>query len=65
MNYITEEVHIRKIESGDTILHNGKETTVCANNITHNFMGKCLFGDSYHSGHKPVIRIHYKSNRIS
>jgi len=44
-------VHISTIKSGDTIEHEGKLTTVCANNIKRGgFCGDTLFGDSYRSG---------------
>ena len=53
-----EEVHISKINIGDTIIHEGVPTTVGKNNIKHSsFMGTSLFGDSYHCGHKLVKRI--------
>jgi len=46
-----KSVHISQIASGDTIEHNGKLTTVCANNIKRGgFCGDTLFGDSYRSG---------------
>lgn len=58
MTFPTSEVHISQIRPGDTIIHNGKEMTVCNNNITHcTFMGKALFGDTYKSGTKPVVRV--------
>lgn len=53
-----EPVHISQISAGDTIEHNGKLTTVSGNNIKRDsFMGVTLFGDSYHSGHKPVNKV--------
>lgn len=53
-----KDVHISTITGGDTILHNGKITTVSENNIKHdNFMGKTLFGDSYKMGNKLVTKI--------
>jgi hypothetical protein len=51
-------VHISQISAGDTIEHNGKLTTISANNIKRDsFMGTSLFGDSYHLGHKPVSKV--------
>ena len=58
MTWPTSEVHISQIRPGDTVIHNGKEMTVSHNNITHcSFMGKALFGDTYKSGTKPVVRV--------
>lgn len=51
-------VHISQITSGDTIIHNGKLTTVSTNNIKiGGFMGKTLFGDSYNLGYKLVNKV--------
>lgn len=48
--------HISLVFVGDTVLHNGVERTVCANDIKRcAFMGVTLFGDSYSLGHRPVI----------
>lgn len=56
-----EKMHISQIRSGDTILHDGEVKTVSGTNIKHcPFMGKTLFGDSYHLGHKLVTRIHFR-----
>ena len=53
-----DNVHISRIRSGDTIIHNGVLTTVCNNNIKScKFMGITLFGDSYNLGYKLVKRI--------
>jgi len=53
----TVQIHINQLRPGDTIIHNGKEMTVSKNNIKEcSFMGRSVFGDCYHSGHKPVIR---------
>ncbi len=53
-----ESVHISNISAGDTIEHEGKLTTVCANNIKKGgFCGTTLFGDSYNSGYKPVSKV--------
>ena len=47
-----------EVVRGDTVIHNGKEMTVGNNNITHcTFMGRALFGDTYKSGTKPVVRV--------
>lgn len=52
------KTHISQIKSGDTIIHNGKEMTVCKKDIKQDsFMGVSIFGDSYHSGYKPVEKI--------
>ena len=57
-NYTTKEVHIRYVRSGDTILHQGKLMTVCSKDIKYcEFMGRSIFGDSYHSGHKAVTLV--------
>lgn len=54
----TENVHISRINAGDTINHNGKLRTVNRENIKRNtFSGITLFGDSYNLGHKLVKRI--------
>lgn len=53
-----EPVHISQISAGDTIQHNGKLTTISAKNIKRDtFIGITLFGDSYHSGYKPVQKV--------
>ncbi len=58
----TERVHISRIKAGDTIIHNGVETTVCANNIKFDsFTGTSLFGDSYNIGYKKVTRVLFKN----
>lgn len=57
-NTKTNPVHISQIRAGDTIVHNGQLTTVCANNIkTGGFCGTTLFGDSYRSGTKAVDKV--------
>ena len=54
------EVHKSLIQSGDTILHNGKMMTVCKRDITRcSFMGICIFGDSYKSGYQLVKKMIY------
>ena len=56
-----EKAHISQIRIGDTILHNNEVKTVSGNNIKHDsFMGKTLFGDSYHLGYKLVTKISFK-----
>jgi|14BtaG_2_1085337.scaffolds.fasta_scaffold21476_3 hypothetical protein len=48
--------HISKVCSGDTIFHQGEIKTLGDRWISHcPFMGKSIWGDSYHSGYKPVI----------
>jgi hypothetical protein len=60
MEKLMEEVHISKINIGDTVLHEEKEHTVGKNNLKHcSFMGTTLFGDSYNLGSKPVKRIQF------
>lgn len=57
-NYTLKEKNINDIRPGDTVFHNGHVRTVCKNNIEYGgFMGTTVFGDSYHSGYKPVIKI--------
>lgn len=52
-----ESVHKSKIMAGDTIYHNGRLMTVCSGDISlDNFVGICVFGDSYMLGTKNVIR---------
>lgn len=51
-------VHINQIKAGDTIIHNGKATTVCYKDISYSsFMGKNIFGDSYNLGQKSVVLV--------
>lgn len=59
MKYGIKEVHKREIRVGDTILwHDGSLKTVCRENITHsNFMGICLFGDSFRLGYQKVKKV--------
>lgn len=55
--FVFFEVDKSTIQHGDVILHNGKEMTVCSNNITRSsLMGICIFGDSYNLGYKKVLR---------
>jgi len=57
-NFKVEGTHISNIQIGDTIMHNGVMTTISGTNIKHDtFMGKTLFGDSYHLGYKPVQKV--------
>lgn len=40
---------LNKINTGDTVLHNGKLKTISRSNIKYDpFMGVSIFGDSYH-----------------
>jgi len=57
MKYDTKKVHIKDIRAGDTILHDGALKTVCSSNIKKSFVGVTIFGDSYHAGHKHVIKV--------
>lgn len=62
-NYIIEKTHISNINVGDTIMHYGEMKTISGTNIKgDSFMGKTLFGDSYHSGHKLIDRIIFTKN---
>jgi hypothetical protein len=59
-------VHISQISVGDTIEHDGKLMTVCANNIKRDlFMGISLFGDSYNSGSKSVNKVVAWTNGVN
>ncbi len=56
MKYTEIKKHISEVRAGDTILHNGKIQTLSPSFIKRGgFMGDTIWGDSYHSGHKPVI----------
>lgn len=56
--YPIEMVHISLIRVGDTVLHQGKEMTVCRSNLRKDgFMGNLLFGDSYKLGAQLVKRV--------
>lgn len=58
MTATVQKTHISDIRQGDTVIHNGILTTVCGNNIKRDpFMGTSIFGDCYHSGHKPVLKV--------
>lgn len=60
-NISTKEVHISTIRQGDTIIHNGKISTVCRKDIHYDtFMGTTIFGDSYRLGYKKITLIHFK-----
>lgn len=63
MTFPIELVHINQIRPGDIVFHNGKEMTVCRNNLTRSAChdGQNLFGDSYKAGTQKVKRI--KSQR--
>lgn len=55
MKYSIQNKHISTIKAGDTILHDGDLKTVSNSNIkTGGLLGITIFGDSYHSGYKPV-----------
>lgn len=50
--------NIVDVNPGDTVLHDGIETTVCRTDIRKcHFMGVTLFGDSYRLGTKPVTLV--------
>jgi len=62
--FIFSEVHKSTIRPGDTVLHNEKLMTVCVNDIKKcEFMGLTIFGDSYMSGLKPVMKRILKNDR--
>jgi len=53
-----ESVNISQISVGDTIEHGGHLRTISGNNIKRDsFIGITLFGDSYHLGNKPVVKV--------
>ena len=57
-------VHKSIVKNGDVILHDGLEMTVSSSDIaTSEFMGVCIFGDSYHCGYKKVLKGVLKSGR--
>ena len=59
---LQEKIHINKVNSGDTIIHEGVLSTVTSTNIGwSNFMGRTLFGDSYRLGRKLVTRVTFKN----
>lgn len=50
-------VHIADLRPGDIVIHEGAVRTVATNNIKRcSFMGTTIFGDSYMSGHRPVLK---------
>ena len=56
--YKIKKVHVSQIRIGDTVEHEGHLKTVGKGNIKEcNFMGTSLFGDTYNSGTKPVIKV--------
>lgn len=60
-NMLEIKTHISNIFPGDTIKHQGELKTVSKSNIKFcSFMGISIFGDTYHSGHKPVIKIDFR-----
>lgn len=61
MNYKIEDIHINNLKQGDTIIHNGVISTVTGKDLKYSsFMGRTVFGDSYHCGHKPVKKVIFK-----
>jgi hypothetical protein len=62
--YHWKYVDISNIGAGDLIIHDGQMRTVNRNNIGGDaFIGKTVFGDSYHSGHKKVKKVIVVGNR--
>ncbi len=56
--YKTSLTHISNITGGDTIIHDKQMRTVSKTNIKNDpFMGRSLFGDSYHSGNTLVNKV--------
>ena len=51
-----QPTHISEIRPGDTVEIDGYLKTVCHGDIRKGFMGRTLWGDSYHLGAKPVAR---------
>jgi hypothetical protein len=53
------QVHKNQINVGDIIIcPDGRERTVCRSNIKYDsFIGRTIFGDSYHLGYKLVPKI--------
>lgn len=50
--------HIDTLKAGDTVVHDGQMITVCPADLKRGgFMGTTFKGDSYHAGHKPVMRV--------
>lgn len=56
---ICKPIHISAVRAGDTVIHDKHARTVCRKDLKSGFMGKTLWGDSYHMGTKPVILITY------
>lgn len=53
-------VRVSDLVPGDTVLIDGVERTICAKDLGRDpLLGRTLWGDSYKSGHKPIIRITY------
>jgi len=51
----TKQVHINDLKSGDTVVHAGVVKTLTSCNIGGDkFIGRTIWGDSYHAGNKPV-----------
>lgn len=64
MNYTLENVHIDLIRPTDTVEHDGNVMTVGKKDLTNiTGMGRALFGDTYHLGHKPVSRVKFTQPR--
>ena len=58
--FIIEPVHKDEIVQGDTILLDGKLTTVCGKNIRKGgFCGTTIHGESFKLGLEPVKRVHF------
>jgi len=53
-----EKVHVSEIKVGDTVMYEGKLTTVGAKDITYDsFIGGRLFGDTYNLGTILIERV--------
>ena len=59
MNDRDKVVHINTIVPGDVIVcHDGRDRTVTAKDIKYDsFMGKSIFGDTYHIGTVKIRRV--------
>lgn len=56
-----KRVHISTIKVGDTVFFDGHWKTVCKSNIKKNFCGISLWGDSYISGKRKVVKRIFKT----
>lgn len=58
MSYDIALTDKEEIKVGDTILcEDGNMRTVCKNNITTGFTGRCIFGNPYRLGQEKVKKV--------